>query len=245
MLSRPASRARSSAKSRDRHSCSLDLPRDSRVNTHHSEKAPARQVGVPHTDVGVKQGVQQIRGCCETQRCPWSRRTFFDDTSDLEKGSHPAQHSSAIRAHGSRQLLWSWATIDSQLAISLNKAAQVGARALMARWRLLGVLCRRRVHDTARAVAVHVNRAPSTEYMCATMCYDHGPTRATEYRKVPLCATTELHVTECHCATPRVPPDAAERRRASWSFVAEATECHRSPPSAHTAASNALYSEWH
>ena len=163
----------------------------------------------------------------------------------LEKGSHSAQHSSAIRAHGSRQLLWSWATIDSQLAISLNKAAQIGARALMARWRLLGVLCRRRVHDTARAVAVHVNRAPSTEYMCATMCYDHGPTRATEYRKVPLCATTELHVTECHCATPRVPPDAAERRRASWSFVAEATECHRSPPSAHTAASNALYSEWH
>jgi hypothetical protein len=128
MLSRPASRARSSAKSRDRHSCSLDLPRDSRVNTHHSEKAPARQVGVPHTDVGVKQGVQQIRGCCETQRCPWSRRTFFDDTSDLEKGSHPAQHSSAIRAHGSRQLLWSWATIDSQLAISLRKAAQVGVR---------------------------------------------------------------------------------------------------------------------
>jgi hypothetical protein len=65
-------------------------------------------------------------------------------------------------------------TIDSQLAISLNKAAQIGARALMARWRLLGVLCRRRVHDTARAVAVHVDRAPSTEYMCATMCYGHG-----------------------------------------------------------------------
>jgi hypothetical protein len=43
----------------------------------------------------------------------------------------------------------------------------------MARWRLLGVLCRRRVHDTVRAVAVHVNRAPSIEYMCATMCY--GP----------------------------------------------------------------------
>jgi hypothetical protein len=37
---------------------------------------------------------------------------------------------------------------------------------LTARWRLLGVLCRRRVHDTARAVAVHVNRAPSIEYMC-------------------------------------------------------------------------------
>jgi len=53
--------------------------------------------------------------------------------------------------------------IDSQLAISLKKAAQIGARALVARWRLLGVLCRRRVHDKARAVAVHANRAPSTE----------------------------------------------------------------------------------
>jgi len=118
---------------------------------------------------------------------------------------------------GSRQLLWSWATIDSQLAISLRKATQVGARALMARWRLLGVLCRRRVHDKARAVAVHANRAPSTEVA---------------RHRVPRRYTARA----AGCRRVHTP---------SWSFVAEATECHRSPPSAHTAASNALYSAWH
>lgn len=169
---------------------------------------------------------------------------LFDDTSDLKRGHIPPDIRLRSEPMDPDNSFGHGLPLTASSRSASGKQRKLVCE-LTARWRLLGVLCRRRVHDTARAVAVHVNRVPSIEYMCATMCYGHGPTRATEYRKVPLCATTELHVTECHCATPRVPPDAAERRRASWSFVAEATECHRSPPSAHTAASNALYSAWH
>ena len=45
----------------------------------------------------------------------------------------------------------------------------------------------------------------------------------------------KLHVTDCHCAAPRVQPEAAELRCAPWNLVPSATGCHRSPPRAHTA----------
>jgi hypothetical protein len=66
MLSRPANRARATAIR------ALDLPRDSRVNTHHSKKkAPTRQVGAPHTELGVKHAVKRnndVHGCAKPQR---------------------------------------------------------------------------------------------------------------------------------------------------------------------------------
>ena len=156
-----------------------------------------------------------------------ARKALFDVTSDLKRGHIPPDIRLRSEPMDPDNSFGHGLPLTASSRSASGKQRKLVCE-LTARWRLLGVWCRRRVHDTARAVAVHVNRAPSIEYMCATMCYGHGPTRATEYRTVPLCATTELHVTECHCATPRVPPDAAERRRASWSFVAEATECtHR------------------
>jgi hypothetical protein len=156
-----------------------------------------------------------------------ARKALFDVTSDLKRGHIPPDIRLRSEPMDPDNSFGHGLPLTASSRSASGKQRKLVCE-LTARWRLLGVLCRRRVHDTARAVAVHANRAPSIEYMCATMCYGHGPTRATEYRTVPLCATTELHVTECHCATPRVPPDAAERRRASWSFVAEATECtHR------------------
>jgi hypothetical protein len=58
--------------------------------------------------------------------------------------------------------------------------------------------------------------------------------RGVACHRVPDCATASMR--------PDEPADAAERRRASWSFVAEAAECHpdrhqvhtdTSPPSLH------------
>ena len=120
--------------------------------------------------------------------------------------------------------LWSWATSSRSASGTQCKYA----RALMARWKLLG----RVVPATSAPIRPVPSPCMSSEHrvpLRATMGYGHGPTRATEYRKVPLVppqSCTSPSATALHRACSGMLPSAAAHHGDAWP----------KPPSAHTSA---------
>ena len=92
------------------------------------------------------------------------------------------------------------------------------------------MLCRRRVHDTARAVAVHVNRAPSTEVARHRVPLRYTVRAAGCCRAMP----TNAYLTLICAGAPQEPSqpilrcaETATQANAGRRAPPDATECHR------------------
>ena len=166
-----------------------------------------------------------------------ARKALFDDTSDLKRGHIPPDIRLRSEPMDPDNSFGHGLPLTASSRSASGKQRKLVCE-LTARRRLLGVLCRRRVHDTARAVAVHVNRARASSTCvppCATAMGQRALLSTAQCHCVPPRSCTSPSATALHRACRRMLPSAAAHHGVSWPR----------PPSAHTAASNALYSAWH